>query len=243
MGPTDPHSYPDVLIVEDDPTIGIHLEHGLQNCGYPTTWCRTGADALTHAREARPVIVLLDLGLPDIDGIELARTLRTDQPDALIIMLTARIDEIDIIVGLDAGADDYLVKPFQFAVLLARLRAHLRRHPLPDSDTPTVQLGRLTVDRPSRRCHLDGDEIALRPKEFDLLVALALQPGVAIRRADLMNDVWDENWYGSTKTLDVTMASLRKKLEQSATTAGLSATVVPAITTLRGHGYRLEPGR
>jgi DNA-binding response OmpR family regulator len=130
MSRTDPVPLPAVLIVEDDPTIGHHLHLGLEGHGYPTTWCRTGTAALIHARENRPGIVLLDLGLPDLDGVELARTLRRDRPDTLLVILTARSSEIDVIVGLDAGADDYLVKPFSLTVLLARLRAHLRRRPI-----------------------------------------------------------------------------------------------------------------
>jgi DNA-binding response OmpR family regulator len=237
---------PTVLIVEDDPAIGHHLQVGLQSSGYPTTWCRTGSAGLLHAQKAHPDVVLLDLGLPDLDGVDLARALRGDSPDLLLIILTARSAEIDVIVGLDAGADDYLVKPFSLTVLLARLRAHLRRRPRPVEDEQSViELGALSIDLAARRCLVDGAEIALRPKEFDLLAALASRRGAAVSRETLMDEVWDENWYGSTKTLDVTMAGLRRRLttiQQQTATPG--SAVPPAIVTLRGYGYRLEnPGR
>lgn len=122
---------PTALVIEDDDTIGRHLESGLRGNGYSTTWCRTGSAGLTAAHHDLPDLVLLDLGLPDLDGIDLARRLREDLPELLIVILTARTDEIDVIAGLDAGADDYLVKPFSMTVLLARLRAHLRRRAPP----------------------------------------------------------------------------------------------------------------
>ena len=232
---------PAVLVVEDDATIGYHLQVGLRSHGYPTAWCRTGAAALIQAREAHPEIVLLDLGLPDIDGVDIARNLRADQPGLLIIILTARTAEIDIIVGLDAGADDYLIKPFSLTVLLARLRAHLRRRAQPTADEPRViELRSLTVDLASRRCLVDGHEIALRGKEFDLLAALAARPGSVVSRSMLMDEVWDENWYGSTKTLDVTMAALRRRLNEAADRVRLRKADLPQIATLRGHGYRLD---
>ena len=192
MSRTDPVQLPAVLIVEDDPTIGHHLHLGLEGHGYQTTWCRTGGAALIQVREARPGIVLLDLGLPDLDGVDLARTIRRDNPNTLLIILTARSGEIDVIVGLDAGADDYLVKPFSLTVLLARLRAHLRRRPVSTATETNLQLGALSIDLASRRCHLNGQELALRPKEFDLLASLAAHAGAALSREELMSEVWDE---------------------------------------------------
>jgi DNA-binding response OmpR family regulator len=162
-------------------------------------------------------------------------------PDLLIVILTARSDEIDVVLGLDAGADDYLVKPFNLTVLLARLRAQLRRRPDTETDTEPIRVADLVVDTAARRCLLGDREIELRPKEFELLVALARHPGVALTRENLMAQVWDENWFGSTKTLDVTMAALRRRLSEavpSPTEAG--GLELPKITTLRGHGYRLE---
>jgi DNA-binding response OmpR family regulator len=234
-----------ILLVEDDDTIGRNLVAGLRGHGYTVTWCRTGSAALIQARLDDHDAVLLDLGLPDIDGTDVARDLRDEHPELLIVMLTARGEDIDVVVGLDVGADDYLIKPVGLTVLLARLRAHLRRREPsgsePDDDDRVVHIvGVLRVDTRSRRCHLGRVEVALRPKEFDLLAQLSAHPGVAVRREELMEAVWDENWFGSTKTLDVTMAALRRHLEESARGSGLTVPQVPIITTLRGHGYRLE---
>jgi DNA-binding response OmpR family regulator len=231
-----------MLLVEDDETIGRNLLAGIRAHGYAATWCRTGSAALIEAREHDYHVVLLDLGLPDIDGTDVARDLRHRHPDVLIIMLTARGEDIDVVVGLDVGADDYLIKPVGLTVLLARIRAHLRRrepHQDPSGGTP-LTVGSLTIDADARRCLISGVEVNLRPKEFDLLTHLLRHPGSALRREDLMAAVWDENWYGSTKTLDVTMAALRKRLDHAAAATSPTPTNLPVITTLRGHGYRLE---
>ena len=140
MSPTPAGDRLQVLVIEDDETIGQHLQSGLQGNGYNASWCRTGETGLAQARASLPNVVLLDLGLPDIDGVEVARILRAEQPDLLIVILTARSDEIDVVVGLDAGADDYLVKPFNLTVLLARLRAHLRRRPDLATDSEPIRL-------------------------------------------------------------------------------------------------------
>lgn len=231
-----------LLLIEDDDTIGRHLDTGLRAQGYATTWCRTGSSGLAAAHAAPPDVVLLDLGLPDADGIDIARELRSRHPDMLLVILTARTEEIDVIAGLDAGADDYLVKPFTLSVLLARLRAHLRRLPAGHGDRDaTYRVGDLALDTRARRCLLGDVEVPLRPKEFDLLTVLARHAGAAVSREDLMAQVWDENWFGPTKTLDVTLASLRRRLQQSA--AGSRQPVEPpSVTTLRGYGYRLEDG-
>jgi DNA-binding response OmpR family regulator len=227
----------DVLIIEDDPTIGRNLHEGLAASGYRAHWSRTGEGGLAQANHTAPDVVLLDLGLPDTDGVDVARTLRTAHPDVVIVILTARADEIDVIIGLDAGADDYLVKPVTIPVLLARLRAHLRRRPASPADSGPIQLGDLVLDVPARRCLVGNRQVDLRPKEFDLLTALARRAGIAVSREDLMAEVWDENWFGPTKTLDVTMAALRRRLTEAATG---TRSVLPDITTLRRHGYRLE---
>ncbi|KUJ66010.1 two-component system response regulator [Streptomyces albus subsp. albus] len=229
-----------VVVIEDDEVIGRHLTAGLRGNGYTVTWSRTGESGLTAAHDSPVDVVLLDLGLPDTDGIDVARRLRADFPALLLLILTARSEEIDVIAGLDAGADDYLVKPFSLTVLLARLRAHLRRRPA-EQPAPQVpmQLGDLTVDIAARRCAVGDREIELRPKEFELLAVLVQRQGHAVSRESLMAQVWDENWFGSTKTLDVTMSSLRRRL-QEAVVASPVPVVVPEITTLRGHGYRLE---
>ena len=241
MSPAQAGDRLQVLVIEDDETIGQHLRAGLTGNGYDASWCRTGATGLAEARESPPDVILLDLGLPDIDGVEVARTLRAEQPDLLIVILTARSDEIDVVVGLDAGADDYLVKPFNLTVLLARLRAHLRRRPDTATDTEPIRVADLVVDVAARRCLVRDREIGLRPKEFELLAALARHPGVALTREDLMAQVWDENWFGSTKTLDVTMAALRRRLSEAfPPTTNSGGLGLPKITTLRGHGYRLE---
>ncbi|MGX4691555.1 response regulator transcription factor [Streptomyces sp. JNUCC 63] len=229
---------PRVLVVEDDDTIGHHLETGLRSNGYTSHWSRTGGGALAETARTPYDALLLDLGLPDIDGIDIARTLRARHPDLLIIILTARTDDIDVIAGLDAGADDYLVKPFSLTVLLARLRAHLRRHTSATSATP-IRLGDLVVDTAARRCTLLGEDVVLRPKEFELLALLGRHAGEAVSRETLMAEVWDENWFGSTKTLDVTMAGLRRHLAQAAATNSVPVRL-PRIITLRGHGYRLD---
>ncbi len=244
---TEAASGPAILLIEDDDTIGRHLHAGLRAHGYATTWCRTGTSGLIEARERPVQIVLLDLGLPDRDGLDVARDLRRSHPALLIIMLTARGEDIDVVAGLDVGADDYLVKPVGLSVLIARLRAHLRRRDTPDTpgNAPRriLAVGALTVETDARRCFLGAKEVALRPKELGLLTHLAAQPGLAVRREDLMANVWDEHWFGSTKTLDVTMAALRQRLEHASAELGLPPADTPTITTLRGYGYRLEQAR
>jgi DNA-binding response OmpR family regulator len=220
-----------VLVVEDDATLGGGLCQALETSGYRASWARTGTEALELAQDPHDV-VLLDLTLPDLDGVEVCRRLRAGQPRLAIVMLTARRDEIDVIVGLDAGADDYLTKPFRLGELLARVRAHARRL---ESDSPGERLvvGDLELDRAARRAWLAGRELDLRPKEFDLLALLMDEAGRAVPREQIMAEVWDEHWFGSTKTLDMHIAALRRKLGEQPEQPG-------RITTLRGVGYRLE---
>jgi DNA-binding response OmpR family regulator len=216
-----------VLVVEDDEGIGEPLVEGLELEGFAPTWVRTGADALAAASGSE--LVLLDLGLPDLDGGEVCRRMRalTDVP---IIVVTARENELDRVRLLEIGADDYVVKPFGFRELVARIRAVLRRTARTEPVAASVQhLGDLEIDRAGRRIRLDGDEISLTPKEFDLLAFLTETPGVARTRTEIIAEVWDENWWGPTKTLDVHIASLRRKLNGLCT-----------ISTLRGVGYRFE---
>jgi DNA-binding response OmpR family regulator len=223
-----------LLLVEDDQTIGQVLESSLRMHGYQISWVTTGSEALAAAARAEIDLVLLDLGLPDLDGVEVCRRLRSVQPQTVVVMLTARREEMDVVVGLEAGADDYLTKPVRLGELVARVRAHLRRGPSGAAGQPEIAVGELRVDVAGRRVSVSGVEVPLRTKEFDLLARLAQEPGVAVSREALMTDVWDEHWYGSTKTLDVHIAALRRKLAAGANPGA------PRISTLRGHGYRLE---
>jgi DNA-binding response OmpR family regulator len=222
-----------ILVVEDDPGIASGLSRALSGEGYTVDIAGSGMDALRLAVEeagTEPDLVLLDLGLPDLDGIELCQRLVDARPAVPVVVLTARTDELDVVLGLDAGAVDYVTKPFRLAELLARVRAQLRRS---DADSDRARVGPLEVDVAARRAWLGGEELDLRAKEFDLLAMLVANAGRVVRRDDLMREVWDEHWFGSTKTLDVHMAALRRKLGNDRTGPG-------SITTLRSVGYRLE---
>jgi len=221
-----------VLVVEDDPDIGPSLTHALQVQGYDAQLAPDAAAAERLATEHAPDLVLLDLGLPDLDGVELCRRLRALLPVSVLVVLTARDSEIDVVMGLDAGADDYLTKPFRLTELLARLRAHLRRR-TPTAGTTQVAIGHVVLDLAGRRCFVDGVEAALRPKELDLLSTLMADAGTAVSRERLMAEVWDEHWSGSTKTLDMHVSSLRRKLSEAGEDPD-------RIATVRGYGYRYE---
>jgi len=237
---------PHVLIIEDDDVIGMTLESALRASGYSVERRQDGASGLTAASHVAPDLVLLDLGLPDIDGFTVCRELRMLHPSLVIVLLTARHDQLDIVSGLESGADDYLTKPFSIVVLLARVRAHLRRAAGgPTTDLASIDdhcvLGSLIIHTAARRALVGGVEVPLRAKEFDLLARFAQSVGLAIKREDLMNDVWDSNWFGSTKTLDVHVASLRRQLKVVAERAGPDILInLPEISTLRGFGYRLD---
>jgi DNA-binding response OmpR family regulator len=219
-----------ILIVEDDPGIGANLDRALTNAGYECTHVTSAAEA--RGVDTLPDLVLLDLGLPDGDGLDLAGEFLRRWPDLPIIMLTARSEEMDIVVGLDAGAADYMTKPFRLAELLARVRAQLRKPVIRDDGAELVD-GDLVVDLGARRVTAGGVEVPLRAKEFDLLVELISNRGNVVTREDLMSRVWDEHWFGSTKTLDVHIAALRRRL-------GEMAGEPSRITALRGVGYRWE---
>jgi DNA-binding response OmpR family regulator len=223
---------PRVLLVEDDETIGRSLAGALESQGYDVVWAADGAAASAAFAAARPDLVLLDLGLPDVDGVDLCRELAGAAPMLPILMLTARHEEADIVVSLDAGAVDYVTKPFRLAELLARVRAHLRTPTAPDD--ARIVVGDLEIDYDARRVWLGATEIMLRPREFDLLVLLAIDAGRVVTRERIMDEVWDEHWHGSTKTLDVHISALRRKL------AGAEPAAPPVITALPRVGYRLD---
>ncbi|MCU1374809.1 MAG: two-component system response regulator, partial [Actinomycetia bacterium] len=200
---------PHIVVVEDDEGIGASLERTLVGQGYAVTWVRTGADALA-AVDPTTALVILDLGLPDQDGLEVCRQLRSGPAAPQVLILTARAEEADIVLGLDAGADDYLEKPFRLAELLARVRACTRRV---DDERDRLTIDDLSVDIGARTVEVAGARVELRPKEFDLLVALARNAGRVVTREQLLEDVWDEHWFGPTKTLDIHIWSLRRKLD------------------------------
>jgi len=212
-----------VLLIEDDEAIAEPLAEGLAREGFDVSWVGTAAGALAASPHD---LVLLDLGLPDGHGFDVFRGLR-ERSSVPIIIVTARDDEIDRVAGLELGADDYVVKPFSFRELAARIRAVSRR------STPTTlldqqQIGPLVIDRREHRVHVHDEEITLTPKEFDLLAVLATDPGAMVTRRDILTEVWDPHWYGTTRTVDVHVASLRKKLGHP-----------EWIETSRGVGFRL----
>ncbi|HST34650.1 MAG TPA: response regulator transcription factor [Solirubrobacteraceae bacterium] len=225
-----------VLLVEDEQSIAQPFAQALERNGFSPTIAGTASDALRLAQEIEPDVVLLDLTLPDGDGRDVCRELRKSS-DVPIIMLTARGTVTDRVVGLEMGADDYVVKPFAVGEVISRIRAVLRRTRVaqdagrPATAVAVLEVGDLRLDPGSRRAWRAGEELALTRKEFDLLARLARDAGRVVSRETLMSDVWDENWFGSTKTLDVHIAGLRRKL-------GEEPNRPRYIETVRGVGFR-----
>ena len=200
-----------MLLVEDDKSIAESVVASLTIAGLDVHHVMTGAAAIQEAVDYLPDVILMDLGLPDMDGLDVSKTIR-ETSSVPIIIVSARGDELDRVLGLELGADDYVVKPFSQRELLARIRAVTRRN----ADTPvpnSVRVGaRIQIDERTHTVLLDDTEIALTAKEFDLLAYLYAEPGIVFRRNDILEHVWDTNWYGTTKTLDAHIASIRKKL-------------------------------
>lgn len=215
--------------MEDDRSIAQSLREGLERHGFDVEHTSSGHDAISRA--ASVDLVLLDLGLPDIDGKDVCREIRA-RTTVPIIVLTARGDEIDRVLLLELGADDYIVKPFGFRELVARIGAVTRRVASPALPSPVQQLGALSIDRDAHRVQVHGTPVELTPKEYELLAMLAERPGAVRTREDIVEQVWDAHWFGPTKTLDVHISAVRRKLGHP-----------DWISTIRGVGYRLEvPG-
>ena len=220
-----------LLVVEDDDGIARPLEAALRREGYLVERVSTGREALDGADRADAVV--LDLGLPDVDGLDVCRDLRSRRPALPILVLTARTAEADVVVGLDAGADDYVTKPFRLAELTARLRAVLRRAEPPPDGVLSAQDVR--VDVGARRAWRGDEELELSPKEFELLALLVREAGRVVGRERIMREIWETTWMGSTKTVDMHVSWLRRKL-------GDDAAHPRYLTTVRGVGLRFEAG-
>jgi DNA-binding response OmpR family regulator len=221
-----------VLVVEDEEDIAFPLVRTLEREGYDVAWVDSGQKALDDVATRHADVVILDLGLPDMDGLEVCRKARDSGYDGAIMIVTARAGELDRVVGLDYGADDYMAKPFGLAELQARVRALLRRTNSSSSSAEGGNDGGLRIDVAARRVFSGDDEVPLTGKEFEVLNVLVANKDKVVSRTRLMADVWDENWYGSTKTLDVTIGRLRQKLE--------SVGVQEKVVAVRGVGFRLE---
>jgi DNA-binding response OmpR family regulator len=219
-----------VLVVEDDDAVAGGIVDGLLHANFETMLVSTGTACLDSMATFRPDLVLLDLGLPDIDGTDVCRAIRRDSQTPIIVV-SARGDEIDRVVALEMGADDFVVKPFGMRELVARMRAVVRRTGSSEAAVPTQtrSFGPLTVDPRAQRVTVHDIEVYLTPKEFELLAYLSQDPGAVFRRTEILHNVWDTNWYGTTKTLDTHIASIRKKLGDARW-----------IESVRGVGFRFD---
>ncbi|MBY6365883.1 response regulator transcription factor [Rhodococcoides corynebacterioides] len=223
----------DVLLAEDDEAIAAPLSRALGREGYTVTVERTGPDALARALDGSFDLLILDLGLPGMDGLEVCRQIRASTSDLAVLMLTARTDEVDFVVGLDAGADDYVSKPFRLAELMARVRALLRRRGPTAEDTP-VEVGGLRLEPAARRVLLDGTEISLANKEYELLKILLDHAGQVVSRETILREVWGDVELRGSKTLDMHMSWLRRKIGDEGPVAERR------IATVRGVGFRIN---
>jgi DNA-binding response OmpR family regulator len=217
---------PTVLLVEDDTGIAMPLSRALQREGHEVVVVGDGPAALACAGQDEVDLLVLDLGLPGMDGLDVCRRLRRARPEVPVLMLTARTDEVDFVVGLDAGADDYVAKPFRLAELLARVRALLRRS-APDAPD-ALEVGGVRMDLAGHRVLIDGAEIALANKEFELLRVLLSRPGQVVSRDDILREVWKDLALKNSKTLDMHMSWLRRKIGSN------------RIATVRGVGFRFN---
>jgi DNA-binding response OmpR family regulator len=218
-----------ILLAEDDEGIRVPLVRALEREGHEVEAVETGTDAIAIGAEGDHELLVLDIGLPGVDGLEVCRRVRDLRPSVPIVFLTAQDGEMDAVSGLDAGADDYITKPFRLAELLARVRSQLRR-----ASGEQLQAADVRIDVAARRAWQGEKELELSPKEFDLLALLVREAGRVVTREQIMSEVWDENWFGSTKTLDMHVSWLRRKL-------GEDAADPQRLVTVRGVGLRFEP--
>ncbi len=225
-----------VLVVDDERALAAVIASYLTKAGHHVGQAHTGPDAVTQARAEDPDVIVLDLGLPGLDGLEVCRQIRTFS-DCYILILTARGDEVDRLIGLSVGADDYLTKPFSNRELVARVQTVLRRprrHPAPEVEHERI-FGDLRIDAAGREVTRAGQPVALTRTEFDILDVLSAQPRLALSRRQLIDAVWDTAWVGDEHVVDVHVANLRKKLDDDPTEPRF-------ITTIRGVGYRMGRG-
>ena len=223
-----------ILVVDDEPTLVATLRYNLEREGFEVSTAADGEEALSKARTQRPDLIVLDLMLPVLSGYEVCRILQKETA-VPILMLTARSDEVDKVVGLEMGADDYVTKPFSMRELMARVRALLRRaeRPAAADEAERLSAGDLTVDLPRRVVTRDGRPVALKPKEFDLLVFFLRNPGRVYTREQLLEQIWGYDFAGDTRTVDVHVRWLREKTEEDPSSP-------KRLVTVRGVGYRLD---